>query len=217
MACSMKYPYRRYFKDKAIETEPMRMGSASHELIERYWRTEREANGNLERICNKYNVKDTSRVGLFLDNFFRYFRPLLSIDDTIEEFFKVPIGDFTEGKVYMVGKWDRVVGGTLFDWKTNKKVPFSIDRDIQFIIYYNSYLEKTGRKPNALYFASLGTGRLIKYKPNRDYINILYKQIIPNMIEAIESQSFVKEGLFKYFSPCGSCSFKEHCWNELAG
>lgn len=213
MACSMKYRYRRYYKDKAVETEPMRIGSASHELIENYWRAEKEANGNLERICDKYSVKDTSRVGLFLDNFFEYFRPLVSDNDTVEEFFKVHLRD----NIYMVGKWDRVMpGDILFDWKTNKRVPFSIDKDIQFMIYYKSYLEKTGREPRALYFASLSTGRLIKYNPNKDYINILYKQIVPNMINAIENQNFAKEGLFKYFSPCKSCSFKEHCWNELA-
>ena len=213
MACSSQYYFRRYYKEEGVQTEPMAIGSAAHELIEKYWRNEKEALDKVESVCDKYSVKTRGKVYLFVENFFKHFEPLVSENDSIEENFKVPMGD----DIYMVGKWDRVIpGGILFDWKTNKRTPNNIDKDIQFMIYHKSYWIKTGQEPRATYFASLNSGRLIRYNYNESYANILYNQIIPDMIANIREGRFSKEGMLKYFPPCNFCTFKEYCWNELA-
>lgn len=213
MTCSAQYYFRRYHSDEGVQTQPMAIGSATHEIVENYWRKEEEAFDRVEEICAKHSVKSTTKVYGFIENFFKHFEPMLSENDKIEERFKIPM----EEGVYMVGKWDRVVpGGILFDWKTSKRTPNSIANDIQFMIYHKAYKDKTGKEPLAVYFASLTSGRLIKYEPNESYVDILYNEIIPNMLMSIREGRFSKEGLLKYFSPCTHCTFKDYCWNELA-
>ena len=78
--------------------------------------------------------------------------------------------------------------------------------------YYNSYKQLSSDIPTLMY-AFLKDNKLVRYTPDQTYIDVVYNEIIPDMIEAIRLNSFPHQGLFN--NSCKRCSFKNICFKEL--
>jgi hypothetical protein len=192
-------------------------GIIAHDVVEKEWVDKDAAMSLANTLIREHKAEAHDRdIERFVNMFFSKFQPLLTEDDLVERNFKIPY----EEDVYLVGKWDRIVPSSnlAFDWKTGKYTPSvpMLSRDPQFIMYDLAYQYKFDKKP-LLYYASLYSGKLVKYKENKENVTVLFEHILPNMIDQIRAGKFYCEGLFKFNSPCRTCVYKEFCWNELVG
>lgn len=213
IACEMKYDFRRLKFEESAKTEPLVIGSLVHEAIEKHWDNHDRAEQYVKNQFKLYNLtsKGKSKVLICLDNFFFNFSHLLSKEDEIEKFFKIKYSK----DVIITGKIDRIISGHfVFDWKTTTKPPRDISNDAQFILYYNAYKELYKVFPSSVFYASLTTGKLIKYEENKLFTDKLYNEVIPKMIKTIRENSFVHTGLFGY-NICNNCVFKDYCYAHL--
>jgi len=217
LSCSMKYYNRRYHKSEGVTTPPMLMGSVVHEAIEREWRNEDTALALAESDLQKTDIysshiKDTR---MYVSNFFKFFAPIVKETDTVELNFKIPYAK----DIFLIGKIDRIIheDNVAVDWKTGKRPPspMAITADPQFILYNWAYKSLYKRTP-LLYHASLYKGKLSRYIHSDENEFVLFKEIIPAMIEDIVAGDYVRSGLLQWNSPCKYCTYKEYCWNELA-
>jgi hypothetical protein len=218
LECSKRYYYRRYFKSLAEPSDALNMGIVAHEAIEKYWDNREKAveYAKMEGMSYNLSAKKVESVQKMVENFHEYFQWLLKPTDSAEQFFKFP---FQTG-VQLVGKFDRITGdGTLIDWKTSKVTPKvdALSKDPQFILYDWAYERIYGTRPTTTYYASLRTGKLVKYIRDENLENILLNEVIPQILSDIQNDNYVATGVYKWDYPCGNCSFKEACFNELAG
>jgi len=216
LSCSVKYYFRRYFKDRSKQNDPMAVGSIVHSVVENEWKSEELALklAKKEKMCYNISENSSKRSDRLVKNFFKYFASGLSDDDIIEMNFNIPLED----GVFAVGKLDRVMpsSGRAVDWKTGSKDPTTLSYDPQFIYYNWAYKQLFGKYPNSLEYASLTTGKIIQYKHYEINENILMNNIIPHMIKRIRKGDFIYDGRLKFGYICTHCNFKEFCWDELA-
>jgi CRISPR/Cas system-associated exonuclease Cas4 (RecB family) len=213
VVCPAKLYYSLYGEFEAgIPTREMSIGSLIHEMIEKFWYDKQLAYKKLPKYMAEFNldVGDTEEVINYLEVFYNKFAPICTPDDQIERRFEVKYND----NALIVGRYDRIIGDVIIDWKTGRTPPKSIDNDIQFLLYYSVYKKFAGRLPAKVIYASLTSGDMIHLNPNQDKIDVLYSDIIPAYLRAISKNEFPRMGLFR--SACYKCEFREACLNELS-
>ena len=207
LSCSKKLYWRTNFPETAVVNEYMKIGLVVHRALEKYWNSGQKA---LEYIRdNLKNINDIHAIEC-LGNFLDYFAPLLSEEDEIEVKFKMFLGDDT----YLIGKIDRISNGVVYDWKTARKPPKNIDKDIQFMIYYLAYKSMYEKAPNAVMYGALTNGNLINYTPDEHLLGVLQDEIIPEVVNALRNNTFYKHGVFES-STCRGCMYRDVCIGGL--
>ena len=214
LSCSMKGHHRKHNKDKAILTMPMIMGQITHESIEKYTNDENLALEHAKNELLKYNCtdKESKNVELMLKTYFKAFVPLLSEGDLLEQKFRFKF----DSDVTILGIWDRISEGDIvWDWKTTKTPPKSIDNNPQFIVYYQAYKEIFGKYPAAVFYGSLTKAKPIKFNPVKQNISLLFDEIIPSLINKIRNEDFIHDGMVRYEYQCPNCIYKMFCFEAL--
>lgn len=211
--CSKQLGYRLFESEKAESTIYQTIGLIAHKAIEKHWDNQIEAVKFIESASFKVGLDfvNTEKIKFYIDKFFKDFRPLLYNNDGIEKRFKLKIAD----DVFLVGVFDRITQGLIFDWKTTNRPPQNIDSDVQFVLYHYAYENLYNKKPLGLYFASLYSGKLISYHHNQNYQELIFNEILPQMVYDIRKKNFIKEGIFK--KTCYMCNYKKDCLKEING
>lgn len=206
ISCSQKVFYRINKPFKEIPSREMKLGIAVHKAIELGWNDKKLAEKTVEEQCKKLGLSktdfDISKT--MINNFFSLFRDLLKEEDLVEQNFKLSLYD----DVYLVGKMDRISGGSVFDWKTGK-LPRSIDNSTQCMVYEFAYNKLYNKSPTNIFMASLIEGRLVKYNRNDFYVTEIFEKIIPRMVKTIRENSYERVGMFNH--SCFRCQFKQGC------
>lgn len=211
ISCSRKAYYRVFKRDVAVPNKYMIMGTIVHDAIEKYWDNKDRAFRYVTAQTDERNLSnETDNLLTYVDTYFNEFSKFIRKGDLIEKFFKLKM----DNGVYLVGKFDRVSNGVIYDWKTSSKPPRNLENDVQFIIYYHAYRKMYKKPPTAAFYASLAQGRLIPYSYNEFYYNELFNGVIPDLINDIKSKNFNREGIFKK-GTCYFCSYKEDCLKGL--
>lgn len=210
--CPLRWWYRRHVSGEALPSPELQVGSAVHGAIEKHWdsqpRALKYAVAEVEHLGPTNTVKTTRLVGKFFESFSSY----LHAGDKTELNFALPMKGFKN--VTIRGRIDRItVNGQIFDWKTTVKPPYTIDNDIQFMLYYWAYRELYKKPPTAVYFASLSTGKLIPYNHNEQVLKVLFRDVLPDMVFSIQEERFPPLGLVN--DKCYFCSYREPCHKDL--
>lgn len=208
LRCSNQARYRLEEPDKATPTVYMTIGNIVHSAIEKHWDNKEKA------LKYPYNhsfnsamiQRDLNSIEHYINTFFDHFVQHLSKDDVIEKFFKLKL----ENGVYLVGKFDRISDGILYDWKTSSTVPSNINDDPQFIIYDYAFNRIYGTHPASNFFASLSTGKLVPYSFDKLYFNELFNKVFPNLINDIRNGNYKRDGIFRK-GTCFKCIYKNDC------
>jgi hypothetical protein len=210
MDCPKKVDFRLNYSGSGAQTTPQLMGTIVHYVIEKYWQNDRVALAEMRKQFTKYpelDNKERTKIELCIQNFFQLYGNILTVDDQIERFFKIPWGK----DVQLVGKLDRIHNHVIYDWKTGA-APEDINRDPQFILYYLAYRKLFNRDPAAVSYVSLPTMKTYLFKPVPEYIDELLG-IIPLVASQIKQKHFPKYGLFSYRT-CINCAFQKPCWGH---
>ena len=207
LSCSKKLYWRTNFPETAVVNEYMHIGTVVHRAIEMFW-----DRGDIafDYVQNELeNINDIHALKC-ITNFSNNFAHLLSEEDEIEVKFKMFLGDDT----YLVGKIDRISNGVVYDWKTARKPPRNIDKDIQFMLYYLAYKSMYEKAPNAVMYGALTNGTLINYTPDEHLLGVLQDEIIPEVVNALRNNTFYKHGVFES-STCRGCIYRDVCIGGL--
>lgn len=212
VSCSKKTYFRTNRPEESIQNKYMVVGELVHSAIENYWDNPDAAKDYLGYHLNVRLPNDLAAVekayacyDVYYDNFKQY----LLADDKVELKFKLPIAK----DVFIVGKIDRISDGKVFDWKTSTEAPSNISHSIQFMIYNWAYTKLYNKNPSGVYYASLGTGKLIRYSKDKIAESALFNEIIPSATMAIRNKMFLREGLFR--KACFRCQYSDACMEEL--
>lgn len=210
ISCETKLYYRIEKPVPPVVTKEMMMGTISHKVLEKQWLDINKATALAKELCKKeeFDYASEHSVIHFVNTFFDSFQGYITKDDMIEHRFKVKLYD----DVYLVGVFDRISNGNVFDWKTSANPPKRLDNNVQFIIYDLAYSMLFGKKPVGLYLAALKNGELIKYQENKLYSTELIERIIPDYVSKIRKGDYLKTGIFN--GACYRCPFKEDCLKD---
>lgn len=210
LSCSQRLFFRLYSPEDSVSTPDMLVGTIVHEAIDKFGTSVYQGIDFAEAKIKEAGLplKYRNKALQSLSVYYNTFSNSVTDFDYVEYKFNLPIGD----GVNLVGKIDRIVDGTIYDWKTSTRVPNSIDRDIQFIIYNYAFKRLFKKAPDAVYFASLITGEKVKFHENKEYTDLLFKDIIPKMVNTIKGEWYAKEG--KFTGKCFSCTYRSICYSE---
>lgn len=212
IACNRKVYYRTKHSELAVQNEEMVMGEIVHYAIEKYWNDEVGGRDYIAKDVSTRLPGNKSATDFSLNCFSVFndrFRQYLTTDDQIEFKFKIQI----DNGVFVVGKMDRVSSKKVFDWKTERKPPVSINNSIQFILYNWAYKKTFGYFPMGVYYASLISGNLIRYNVNELSEKTLFSDIIPDAINDIKKGNYSRNGVFR--KACFRCSYSDTCLKEF--
>lgn len=216
ISCRKKAFYRLTQPEQAVPSEDMVIGSIIHKILESGWDSNYSESLEYARsLLAEYNLlgistKKIDKIDLSLKNYFNIFSSLVSKDDLIEYSFQIQYNS----DAILVGKFDRITkDGVVIDWKTESVTPSSVDRDIQYIIYYCSYKKLFEKEPKKVLNISLINGKIVEFIPDEYYIKELYNFIIPDIISEIKSNKYIRNGLFN--RACNICQFNSICFKEL--
>lgn len=219
LTCSQRAYYRINHPEQSVETSEMAVGSVVHKAIEKHWNNKEAATELLLDQCLRRGLY-FEKAQKLLENFFINFQQFLREDDVVEKLFEL---SWNKDAVF-VGKMDRVnvEAGIVFDWKTSSKPPKSITANPQFILYNYAFKRLYGAAPSLVAYASLSTGKLIKYESDSRVIDEFFGGVVPRIIDAIKGNHFSKDGLFgyecwknpAYSNSCYYCSFQDFCLRE---
>lgn len=208
--CNALWYLRTKHKDKMEKTPAIVRGEIVHDTLEKSLSREDGINyaKNLSKVYN-ISTKDAETVDICIEGFYDNFYELLGDDDLIETTFKFKYSS----NVTIIGRWDRISNGTLWDWKTGKRVPTSIDKDPQFILYHQAYIQTFGEEPNGIYYGALQTGKAVKFNPVPANIEIFFDEVIPTVINIVENGMFMHNGLFN--GSCYNCLYRTFCHKSI--
>ncbi len=212
LVCEAKIKYKFELPRDAIlaTTKEMAMGKLIHFVLEKEWRDKDKGLLLVYDLLETYGLLDTdyNEIAHYLNVFHTNFVQLCSEKDKIEYKFKIAFREDT----YVVGKMDRIIGdnSSIIDWKTSRYPPYTINDDIQFLIYYWAYKELFGRYPANVYYGALIDGSLKTLKPNINYLETIFNEIIPRMVKDIKTGNYTHDGLFKY-NVCKKCQYLLYC------
>lgn len=212
LVCQNRAHYRMNNSDQSESTNSMAIGSAVHESVEKCWDNEVDAIELAHTLIDKYNITENpQKVFSSINNFFKLYPPnTFSKDDEIEVFFKIPYKE----DITWVGKIDRIHNNCIYDWKTSKNPPKSLDKDIQFIMYYLAYKMAWGKPPDKVIYASLTFQKEYLFKPKPEVLEKFELETIPEVIAGIRAKQQERNGLEKY-RVCDYCSFRRYCFSEM--
>ena len=210
--CNRMVYYRINHPELQTQNKEMIIGEVVHSAIEKFW--DLNAAGCFYAIeeLRKRLPEHAESTDFSLDCLHIYysnFQKLLTYNDTVEAKFKVQY----DKDVFIVGKMDRISDGKVFDWKTTRKPPTNIDKDIQFILYNWAFKEIYNAEPSGVYYASLTNGSLIKYNKNPIVQDFLLGEVVPQLISTIRSKNYIHNGVFK--RSCYRCVYSDTCLKEV--
>jgi len=207
ISCNFKAFYRIFAKREAAPSKYMSIGTIVHAAIEKFSSDEEKAVSFVykQSVPGLYK-KDYTTAEDCVRSYFDNFAKFMTEDDEIEKQFKTKLYD----DVYLVGKFDRISRGIIYDWKTTTKVPSSLSSDPQFIVYHDAYKRIYGKPANAVFFASLSEGRLVPYEHSEFHHKELFEKVVPQLIKDIKNKVFFREGIFRK-GVCYGCSYKVDC------
>lgn len=212
LACKKRYYYRLNFKNESIPTKEMFLGTLAHKLLEDFDNDKLKAIQQVYRLEQQHDLSrvDTDILLYSIDGFYDSFYHLVTPDDKKEVIFSIP---YNEG-VYLVGKFDRITPNHMvIDWKSGRYVPLTLKNDIQSILYHYAYKQLYDVEPSVV-MAYLRMNKMSVYLEDKTYIDILFNEILPDMLDNIWLGDFPHTGLFK--NSCRNCSFKEYCFKQLS-
>lgn len=213
LQCTKKAYWRRNYSELSQQTPTQEIGSEVHKCLETHW-DKNLKDMEMSLAGSKVIRENMDIIHIYLKNYVDNFKVYCGKDDKIEEKFSFPI----QSNYTIVGKLDRVNSNTglVLDWKTTKSPPISVDNDIQFMLYDWAFEKQYGKIANLVGYASLKTGKLIKYKRNDAYLNELFSEIIPRVISILENNLYSRDGIFsalygRQSNTCLNCMFKNVC------
>lgn len=201
----------------ATPSDEMVMGSVAHHILEKYWDNKDRALGSISEAMASYNLTFGEKyINECIENFFKMFpKNFFSADDEIEKLFKIK----TKYKdVFYVGKFDRIHGNSIYDWKTGKNPPEDINYNPQFIFYQLCYKKLYKKLPSSVVYVGLKPMQLYYYAPIKEVVEEFENTLIPSIIGAIKRGDFPASGLFGYHvceGPRSRCVFKDTCYRDI--
>lgn len=213
LSCNRKVHYR-INRPKTVESpKEAVIGDAVHRSLELFWDDRDKALDFVNKVLDEGGIATVSNVAfstMCIDNFFDNFRDYLTSTDAIEKGFKIQI----ERDVFVVGKMDRISNNSVFDWKTSRNPPSQISNNVQFVLYNWAYEKLNKRKPTGVYYGALTKGKLIRYRHESFYEDVLINQIIPDIISSIRNKRFSPNGVFRH--ACFRCQYSSTCLPEIS-
>lgn len=208
--CSKMFYFRNTIPEEAFNTQEASVGTICHKLIEKHWDGS-DFTADKEKLLLEYAVDSAGaeRLNKCLNNFnsgtFDFLRSRFSEEDKREFYFQEKI----DSEVTISGRMDYIINknNIVIDWKTGATKK-NLSNDIQFIIYYTMYNKIFGRYP-AVYQASLLKNECDLFMPRQEYIDVLYDEIIPNILLAVSTKGYFREGYFN--GACYNCNFIASC------
>lgn len=211
LLCNRKLYYRIYKPIERPVSSAASKGILVHKALETCWDDVLKAYNYIENNYKLHGLSEdsvpelNSLVHKFFENFYNY----VGEKDLIEHNFRISLLP----NVSLVGVFDRISNGNVFDWKTSKgKTPKTLESNIQFILYNYAYKKLFNSPPHGLYYASLRTGDLVMYNENEEFTSILFDEIIPEYVKSVSNQRFPKIGI--YNNSCFKCDWREHCLKQ---
>lgn len=211
LECPKSIYYRLNHADASVQTPEMTVGNIVHKAIELYWKDRVSAENFVNVSCKADTISPSLRDRAYksINNFFDKFVFLLSDDDVVESYFKIPMGNY-----FLVGRIDRITkSGTIIDWKTSPRLPKSINSNIQFTLYHYAYSKLYNRPPTSVIYASLTTGQMLLLKHDTVLEYGIINEIIPTIIESVQNNRLPALGL--HTGQCKRCPFENICHEEL--
>jgi CRISPR/Cas system-associated exonuclease Cas4 (RecB family) len=209
--CPQKAFYRLNYPELSEASPEMKVGTLVHKIVEK--QTNRDAALTLasSMLIEQDLLGNEKLVYGCINNYFDTFLEWTSVDDVVEQKFKLDYKSYN-----LVGKIDRIVSkNTVIDWKTSTKLPRDLSKDIQFIIYQEAFKRLYGSKPASMIYASLGANKAITVHINEKYTRFVFDKLIPKMLIILgEPDLIYKRGIVDYFNICLNCNFIRHCWEE---
>lgn len=209
--CPQKLAYSSGKKDPSQQTDEMLEGIIVHQALEDGWTSKGMAKSIVKRLTQESGRSnlDEKKMDKCVDNFFLQYSHQLSAKDVIEGYFKQ---SYTKG-VTIVGKFDRIHNGVVYDWKTGDRPPEDLNRDVQFMFYYLAYKKVYKKEPSALIYASLSNKKSYLFEPIPGILSEFENELIPAVIAEARKSTHVRSGFYKY-GVCKKCPFKSSCWEE---
>lgn len=220
LLCSQRYFYRVNSSGISEQSDGMLVGSTVHHVLEKCWNKEYDTaiscaddyltNNNIS-FSDKYYY---GKIEKSLDNFFMYYKEMLTDSDLVETKFKIKHAP----NIYFVGRIDRIVimpngNNLLIDWKTSNKDPFKIDDDIQFLLYKYAYIDLYGREPSRILYINLFTNKMLALNYSEESYSNLFSVTVPYILNRVKNNDFVREGLNKK-NVCKYCPFRTQCFAD---
>lgn len=214
IACTRRPFYRLNRSDTSIQDRDMITGEVVHKAIELYWNNKSAANDHVAkdlglRLSGDRNALDHAIT--CVDTFFTHFAEYCTDTDEVESRFKIQLP--WDKQVFVVGKIDRIAGEKLFDWKTTRKPPKSVAKNIQFILYNWAYNKTHGKRPFASYYGALSTGELILHRYDAVLEDIVVHELIPQVVSDIRNKNYLRSGMFR--GACYKCQYSDVCLKEI--
>lgn len=207
ISCNRRAHFRLHHSAESVQSRESFIGTVVHESLEKY--------SDFPDLCRKHLTErlPEERDHIFgmgcIDTFYDKFHVLLGKDDAVEFRFKIPI----RNDCYLVGKMDRISGGSVYDWKTERTMPKSINKSIQFSVYWWAYKRLFEAMPRGVYYASLTSGALLLYKPDELFVNSIFGSLVPEVVNSIRAGRYTPTGLFN--GSCFRCQYKDICLKEM--
>ena len=213
IACKKRYYYRLNYKRESISTREMFLGTLVHKLLEnvKYSDSLLETNVEIDILKHPNNLSDADADVLYqsIRGFYDSFYHLITPDDKKEVMFSIPYGK----NVFLVGKFDRITPSHMvIDWMSGKYVPLTLKNDVQSIIYNYAYKHLYGVTPSVV-MGYLRRNKMSVYLEDKTYTDILFNEVLDNLLDTIQYENFPHDGLFK--NSCRNCTFKEYCFKQL--
>lgn len=216
--CSYKWKLKQ--QDEADIAKEATLGIIVHKVLENYPKISKEIELQkyglylLKQFYLDNDLESLDLVNRCIYNFFNIpTKSCLSSNDLVEWTFSIPVAENI-----LFGRIDRIANSLLFDWKTSSKIPYEINKNIQFIIYDFAY-EKIFNKPaNEVYYVNLNKGISIPYVRDKYIFNEFFQETLPRISKLIKIGIYSREGIYR--NKCHKCKFKQVCLgdykNELA-
>lgn len=207
ISCNRKSYYRIFKPIEPVKSLEQIRGTVVHKVLQEYWQDHSLAMQNIPTVAKQFGLQESEldNVRYFVHNFFDSFYGYVKDGDLIEHNFKLKL----DNDVYLVGVFDRISDGKVFDWKTTKKTPANLSGNIQFIVYNYAYNKLFNSKPVAMYYASLNDRKLVMYYDIEAYSNVLLNELIPSFIKDVRDKNFIRNGVFS--GACYKCDWRSHC------
>lgn len=202
LQCPKKYQLHREVEESQI-TVDMKIGTDIHKLIEDYTTDEnfeKEA-AKIRLTMDNFTSAKKEKFDTCCKNFLQMGKKYITNNDKIEYPFEVKLN----GDVY-VGRFDRIVGDTIIDWKTSK-VSQIIDDSIQCIVYESAYKKIFGKTPKVV-MVSLLTGTAVEFIHTK-IADIFFEEVVPHVVRGMKNKDYPRLGL--YNNACYLCTYKEEC------
>lgn len=195
-------------KSKQVSTDESIIGTVVHDIVS--GKIDYAGPQSAASILSEHNLSTTKNIE-FVDscynNYINNFYGLLTQDDKIEYSFKYKL----YSDVFLVGRIDRISGGLIFDWKTDRSPSSKVENNIQLLFYELAFEKLFGSKPFGSYLGFLSNGALVKHKKSSDATDIL-NVLIEEVLHTIKSDTFSKRG--KLTKSCYRCPFNRQCLGD---